>query len=69
VSASTSAPFYVLWGLLGAAALGLWWLSRATCGRAVARPTEVVARLATGRYVRVVLVLGVMWLGWHLFAR
>jgi hypothetical protein len=67
VSAST--PFYVVWGLLGAAALGLWWLARATHGRAVARPTEVVARLATGRSARVVLVLGVMWLGWHLFAR
>jgi hypothetical protein len=69
VSASASTPFYVVWGLLGAAALGLWCLARATHGRAVARPTEVVARLATGRYVRVVLVLGLMWLGWHLFAR
>jgi Family of unknown function (DUF6186) len=67
VSAST--PFYVVWGLLGASAVGLWWLSRATPGRGVARPTEVVARLATGRYARLVLVVGVMWLGWHLFAR
>ena len=64
-----STPFYIVWGLLGGAALGLWWLARATHGRAVARPTEVVARLATGRYLRVVLVLVVMWLGWHLFAR
>ena len=66
---SASTPFYVVWGVLGAAALALWWLSRTTHGRTVARPTEVVARLATGPYVRVLLVLGVMWLGWHLFAR
>ena len=66
---SPSTPFYVVWGLLGGAALGLWCLARATQGRGVARPTEVLARLATGPYLRVLLVLGLMWLGWHLFAR
>ncbi len=66
---SSSAPFYAVWAILFAAGLGLWWLARATQGRAVARPTDMLARLATGRFLRVVLVLGLMWLGWHLFAR
>jgi hypothetical protein len=29
----------------------------------------VLERLATGPILRVVLVLGWMWVGWHLFAR
>jgi hypothetical protein len=29
----------------------------------------VLERLATGAILRVVLVLGWMWVGWHLFAR
>ena len=66
---SPSAPFYAVWAVLGVAALVLWWLSRTTHGRVVARPTEVVARLATGRLLRVALVLALMWAGWHLFAR
>jgi hypothetical protein len=35
----------------------------------VARPARLVERLATGPVLRVALVLGVMWTGWHLFAR
>jgi hypothetical protein len=65
---STSTVSYVVWGLLGAAFAFLWWASRARSG-AVARPTDVVARLATGPVLRVAFVLAVMWTGWHLFAR
>ena len=65
---STSAASYLTWGLLAVAALAVSALS----GRrpdAVARPARVVERLATGPLLRVALVLGLMWAGWHLFAR
>jgi hypothetical protein len=65
---TTATVSYVVWGLLGAACVGLRWVSRSRSG-AVARPTEIVARLATGPLLRVALVLAVMWAGWHLFAR
>jgi hypothetical protein len=65
---STSAASYLVWGLLGAAAAGLWWMSRVRPD-AVARPGRVVERLATGPVLRVALVAGFMWAGWHLFAR
>jgi hypothetical protein len=53
---------------MGVLALALWWFSylRPT---AVAHPSDVVGRLATHPVVRVLLVLGFMWVGWHLFAR
>ena len=65
---SISTASYVVWGLLGAAVLLLWLLSylRPT---AVAHPAEVVGKVATHPVGRVILVLGFMWLGWHLFAR
>ena len=65
---SVSTVSYIVWGALGVAVLVLWGLSylRPT---AVATPRDVVGRLATLPIVRVVLVLGFMWLGWHLFAR
>jgi hypothetical protein len=65
---STSTVSYVVWGLLAAAALGLYGVSRLRPD-AVARPARVVERLATGPLLRVALVLGLMWAGWHLFAR
>ncbi len=65
---STSAPSYAVWALLGVATIALWALSHAP-GSSLARPAEVLARLATGPFLRVVLVLGWMWAGWHLFAR
>ena len=64
----TSAISYAVWALLGLAVLGLWVRSRAP-GRSPARPALVLERLATGPILRVVLVLGWMWAGWHLFAR
>jgi MYXO-CTERM domain-containing protein len=65
---SSSTVSYVVWGLLAAAALGLYGVSRRRSD-AVARPARVVERLATGPLLRVALVLGLMWVGWHLFAR
>jgi len=59
---------YVVWAALGLAALGLWWLSYLRPA-AAAHPTDVVGKLARMPVVRVLFVLGFMWLGWHLFAR
>lgn len=57
-----------LWLFLVVAGLALWARSR-RMPSSVAPPAAVVARLATGPVARVALVLGWMWLGWHLFAR
>lgn len=56
------------WVVLGVGALGLWALSR-RAPDAVASPSAVLRRLATGPVARIVLVLCWMWAGWHLFAR
>ena len=65
---SISTASYLVWGAVGAAALLLWLLSylRPT---AVAHPADVVGKVATHPVGRVILVIGFMWLGWHLFAR
>jgi hypothetical protein len=65
---SVSTASYVVWGLFGAAALLLWLLSYLRPS-AVAHPADVVGKVATHPVGRVILVLGFMWLGWHLFAR
>ena len=59
---------YAVWAVLGAAAVFLWAWSNAS-GSPLARPAAVVQRLATGPVLRVLLGLGWMWVGWHLFAR
>jgi Family of unknown function (DUF6186) len=64
----TSAFSYAVWVLLGLATLLLWARSRAA-ERSPARPALVLERLATGPILRVLLVVGWMWAGWHLFAR
>ena len=64
----SSAPAYAVWAVLGVATLGLWARSR-TVGSRSARPSVVLERLASAPLLRVALVLGTMWLGWHLFAR
>jgi hypothetical protein len=68
LATTVSTLSYLVWALFLAAALVLWWMSY---GRpaSVAQPSEVLVRLVTHPVVRVLLVLGVMWLGWHLFAR
>jgi len=64
----SSALSYAIWALLGLVTVLLWARSRAV-GPSPARPAVVLERLATGTILRLVLVLGWMWAGWHLFAR
>jgi hypothetical protein len=64
----TAAASYAVWGLLGAALLGLWARSRSP-GSTVARLAVVVERLASGPLLRFALVGWWMFTGWHLFAR
>jgi hypothetical protein len=64
----SSAPGYAGWAALAAAALALWAWARSPRA-AIARPAAVLARLASGPLLRVLLVLAWTWLGWHLFAR
>jgi hypothetical protein len=65
---SVSTVSYVVWAALGVGVVALWYLSLVRPA-AVARPGDVVGRLATNPVLRVILVLGFMWLAWHLFAR
>jgi hypothetical protein len=65
---SVSTVSYVVWGVIGALALVLWWLSYVRPS-AVAHPAAVVGKIATHPVGRIVLVAGFLWLGWHLFAR
>jgi Family of unknown function (DUF6186) len=65
---SVSTASYVVWGVIGALVLFLWWLSYVRPS-AVAHPSDVVGEVATHPVGRVILVVGFMWLGWHLFAR
>ncbi len=64
----SAALSYAVWAVLGLVALGLWARSHAA-GSTLARPGVVLERLATGPFLRVLLVLSWMWAGWHLFAR
>jgi hypothetical protein len=64
----TSALSYAVWALLGLALLGVWVRS-CVGGSTLARPGLVLERLATGPFLRIVLVLAWGWMGWHLFAR
>jgi hypothetical protein len=65
---SVSTASYLVWAALGVAALLLWWLSYVRPA-ASAHPAAVVGKLVTTPVLRVVVALGFMWLGWHLFAR
>jgi hypothetical protein len=57
-----------LWAALAAATMALVFAPAVSSGR-VATPRRVLA-WASGSGVRLVLLtLGWMWLGWHLFAR
>jgi hypothetical protein len=63
-----SALAFAVWGLLGGATLVLCLVARAP-ESGLARPVEMVRRLATGPVLRLALVVAVAWTGWHLFAR
>ena len=57
---------YAVWAALGLALVALVWVShRGACAPAV----EALSRSPRTPVLRVVLVLGIMWVGWHLFAR
>jgi hypothetical protein len=61
---------YAAWVLLAVVTLVLWFVSTTRSGRRVAvRPAAALARVAKDRWLRVPLVLGWAWVGWHLFAR
>lgn len=61
----SSSPSYAVWALIGAMALALWAVSLTSAGkRFVVRPKVVLAR-----WLRLLLLAGWAWLGWHLFAR
>lgn len=67
----TASLGYAVWVVLAVAVLALSAASRvASPARSVvARPAAVLARLASDPWLRVPLVLGWAWVGWHLFAR
>jgi Family of unknown function (DUF6186) len=58
----------VVWAALGLLFVGICLLSAAR-PRAVATPRATVAAILSNLAGRTLLVLGWMWLGWHLFAR
>ena len=62
---------FAVWGLLAAAAIGLWALSvlARAAQRPVGRPGVLLRRLMANAYARSAVLLGWMWLGWHFFAR
>jgi hypothetical protein len=65
---SASNLSYAVWALGGLALLVLWGLTRSR-RTVAARPAQVVARMTTQPVLRVLLVVGFMFLGWHVFAR
>ncbi|HTU39640.1 MAG TPA: DUF6186 family protein [Acidimicrobiales bacterium] len=64
----SSAFVYAVWAVLAVALFGAVLWSRAS-DVSIARPSAVLERLASGPVLRVVLVVGWMFAGWHLFAR
>jgi len=56
-----------LWALLAAAGVALWVLSR--LGPGIAAPDRLFSALLARPTLRVSLLVGWMWLGWHAFAR
>lgn len=63
---------YVAWSVVVVGALGLWWLSaegRTLAGRRVARSGALVRALCRRPALRLLVIVGWMWVGWHLFAR
>ncbi|MHB8219477.1 MAG: DUF6186 family protein [Acidimicrobiales bacterium] len=60
---------FVIWALLGLATLAVAILAVAGRRGRVARPGALLGPVGAHPTVRVALVLGWMWLGWHFFAR
>jgi len=60
---------FVVWAVLGLATLGVLGLALLGRGRRIARPGSLLRPVSAHPVLRVVVVLGWMWLGWHFFAR
>ena len=58
----------LVWALLGLAVVGGAVAAAVSRGR-FPGPGELVSRVTVSRTGRALLVVGWMWLGWHLFAR
>ncbi len=65
---STRLATLVIWGVLALGIVALWAAARLGRGR-VARPSKAWGLLLRHPVGRVLLLVGWMWLGWHLFAR
>ena len=66
----TAALSYAVWAVLGTGGARAVGASRTASGSPLASSVRGrLRRLATGPVLRVLLVLGWMWVGWHLFAR
>lgn len=66
------ATAYLVWALLALSLAGLSVLAFSgarLAGRLVARPGALLRTVLANRYVRALVLVGWMWLGWHLFAR
>jgi len=59
------------WWLLAAGFVLCWCLSHARrwVPTRMARPSDVLGRVVSVPALRVAVLLGWMWVGWHLFAR
>lgn len=63
---------YAIWALVVVGALGLWRLAatgRTLARRRVANPGALVGALLRHPVLRLVVLVGWMWVGWHFFAR
>lgn len=59
---------FLVWGILAASVLVVTALAFARRAR-VARPGPLLDRRLAHPVVRIAVVVGWMWLGWHFFAR
>lgn len=57
-----------VWAALAAVVLAVTGSSHLARSR-IERPSALLHRMETRRWLYVALVLGWMWLGWHFFAR
>jgi hypothetical protein len=66
---SGAAPVIAAWAVLAGLLLALELAARTGLGRSLPTLDELAAAVAGAPGGRVALVLGWMWLGWHLFVR
>lgn len=69
---SWAVGMYATWSAVVVGALALWWLTatgRTLARRRVAQAGALVGALVRRPPLRLVVIVGWMWVGWHLFAR